>query len=92
MTTPSATQLTDRPIAVVCREGARVILDSWLAARLSAVGIDLLLDLASRPDHAPVTSQEALWLHAAVALLLETRRAGAAVAVAEAAQGREVAP
>jgi hypothetical protein len=91
MPTP-AIKHADRPIAVVCRTGACVILDSRLATRLSAASIDLLLDLASRPDHAPVTTQEALWLHAAVALLLETRQAGAAVAAAEAAQGRGVAP
>jgi hypothetical protein len=48
MTAPSAAQFTDRPTAAVCREGARVVLDSWLSRRLFAASIDLLLDLAGR--------------------------------------------
>lgn len=69
--------LTDpgRPLAAICRDGARVVLDSWLSRRLCAASVHLLLDLAGRPDHAPVSPREAWWLHGCIVALMEAELA-----------------
>jgi hypothetical protein len=73
---------SDRQIAATARAAAAIVLAHPLALQLSAISVDLLLDLAHRDMRVPVTAQESAWLCRAVLAVIE----------AEAVLGRGAAP